>query len=147
MMKKKYSITLLEIMIVIFLIGLIGSVVGVKVKGSMDRGRAFATSQAAKTIENVLLLEVANGVSIDDVVKNPHQYLQRSGMVQDVDKMLKDAWNTPFKIDKKGAHGISVDSKNLEEYEKAHDIAPSKEAQKPEDSFRYSTEDADESSS
>ena len=48
-MQKKRALTLLEIMIVIVLIGIIGSVIGVNMKGSLDAGKAFKsdTSHAA----------------------------------------------------------------------------------------------------
>ena len=41
-MRKKRAITLLEIMIVILLIGLIGGVVSYNLKGTLDKGKAFA---------------------------------------------------------------------------------------------------------
>ena len=44
--KKQYALTLIEIMIVIVLIGLIGSVIGANMKGSLDEGKAFKTKYA-----------------------------------------------------------------------------------------------------
>lgn len=97
MVKKRY-ITLLEIMIVILLIGIITSVVGYNVKGSLEKGKVFKTQQAQTQIRELLLLEVARGTNIEDVVKDPKKYLKESGLVRDIASLLKDGWNEPFEI-------------------------------------------------
>ena len=48
MKKKKRSMTLLEVMIVIFIIGIIGSIVGYNMKGSMEKARAFKRVRGSK---------------------------------------------------------------------------------------------------
>ena len=96
--QKKRPLTLLEIMIVIFLIGLIGSVIGYNVKGSLDEGRSFRSEQGAAQIHDILLLEVAKGNSIDNVISHKEAYLESSGLVKDVKKMLKDGWGEPYEI-------------------------------------------------
>lgn len=118
-MKKKRFITLLEIMIVILLIGIISSVVGYNVKGSLDKGKVFKTEQAQVQIRELLLLETAKGANIDDVVKNPAKYLKESGLSKDVSVLLKDGWNEAFQISAdKSKTDILVTSKNLERYQK-----------------------------
>ncbi len=113
---KKRPITLLEIMIVIFLIGLIGGVVGYNMKGSLDEGRAFKTEQASLRVREILLLEVANGAELDQVVGDSFSCLKNSGLCENPDKLLKDGWNQPFVIKKKGNHDISVVSQKLKDY-------------------------------
>lgn len=115
-MKKKYSLTLLEIMIVIFLIGLIGSVIGYNMKGSLDKGRAFRTEQAAEQIRDILLMEIAKGASADEVISKKEEYLKHSGLVKDPTKLLKDGWGQPFTITKKSDDDIRVVSRRLQEY-------------------------------
>ncbi|MGL5264217.1 MAG: type II secretion system protein [Candidatus Rhabdochlamydia sp.] len=100
-MKKKQALTLLEIMIVIVLIGLIGSVLGFSMKGSLDKGKVFKTERAMQLIEDTLMLEVAKGASIDDVIVNAKTYLENSGMVKNAANILKDGWGVPFKIKEK----------------------------------------------
>lgn len=118
-MRKKRYITLLEIMIVILLIGIITSVVGYNVKGSLDKGKIFKTEQAQMQIKDLLLLEIANGANIDEVVKNPKRYLIDSGLPKDVSELLKDGWGTPFEIKaSKNKSDIVVTSKNLLKYDK-----------------------------
>ena len=119
MMIKKRYITLLEIMIVILLIGIITSVVGYNVKGSLDKGKIFKTKQAQMQIRELLLLEVAKGAKIGEVVKNPEKYLKESGLPKDVSVLLKDGWNDNFEIKAdKNKTDIIVTSKNLKEIEK-----------------------------
>src|SRR3990167_6260687 len=90
--RRKRPLTLLEIMIVIVLIGLIGSVIGFNMKGSLDEGRAFKTRQAKEQIKDILMLEVARGAPIADVVQQKEQYLRNSGLVLKPKSFLRDGW-------------------------------------------------------
>ena len=118
--KKKFALTLIEIMIVIVLIGLIGSVIGANMKGSLDEGRAFKSKYAIDQIKDILMLEVAKGESIDTVVAQKEKYLENSGMVKDVNKMLKDGWGEEFQVSHKGQK-ITVYSKALAAYQAKKD--------------------------
>lgn len=115
--QKKRPLTLLEIMIVIFLIGLIGSVIGYNVKGSLDEGKAFRTEQGAAQIHDILLLEVAKGHDIEQVIANKEAYLESSGLVKDVKKILKDGWGDLYEIYPNRSHtDIMIRSKKLAAY-------------------------------
>jgi type II secretory pathway pseudopilin PulG len=116
--KKKHPLTLLEIMIVVFLIGLIGSVIGVNMKGSLDEGRAFKSEQGANQIRDILLLEIAKGKSADYVVKNCAALLENSGMIKSVEKALKDGWGQPYHISANGNSDITVSSEKLTDYKR-----------------------------
>ncbi len=96
--KKKQTLTLLEIMIVIFLIGIIGSVIGYNMKGSLEEGKAFKTETTKEKLYDILMLEVAKGYSVDEVLKNKEVFLTNSGLVKDPKKLLVDGWNQPFNI-------------------------------------------------
>ncbi len=108
--KKKNPITLLEIMIVIFLIGLIGSVIGYNVKGSLEEGKAFRSEQGVSKIKDILQMEIASGISVEEIVNNPKFYLKRTGLVADAGKLLKDGWGQPYIIKQDGDYDISVKS-------------------------------------
>ena len=137
-MRKKRAITLLEIMIVILLIGLIGGVVSYNLKGTLDKGKAFASSEGAKKLEDILNLEIQNGTkkalelardkSNDrDVVK---ACIVNSGLISDqqVKKFVKDGWNEFFIIKKvKGEEQVLVTSRKYEEYKKTHHAVDSDE--------------------
>lgn len=113
-MKKKQALTLLEIMIVIVLIGLISGVLGFSMKGSLDKGKIFKTERAIQLIEDTLMLEVAKGASITEVIDKAETYLEKSGMVKNTESILKDGWGKSFNIVQKGDQ-IVVTSKRLTE--------------------------------
>jgi general secretion pathway protein G len=122
-MRKKRAITILEIMIAIFLIGIIGGVVGYNLKGSMDKGRAFKTEQAMQRVKEILYLVAGEqNLTVSEVVNDPRQYLIQSGLVKNPDDLLKDGWGGELSIyestekDSKGE--IETHSKNLEKYRK-----------------------------
>lgn len=97
-MKKRY-ITLLEIMIVIFLITLIGGVLGYNMKGSLEKGKAFKTKQAKRQLKDILLLEYAKGEkSLQEIAQNPKEALQNSQIVKKPKDLLQDGWGKEFKI-------------------------------------------------
>lgn len=118
--RKKRPLTLLEIMIVIVLIGLIGSVIGFNMKGSLDQGRAFKTRQAKEQIKDILMLEVARGASISEVIQKKEEYLTNSGLISNSKTFLKDGWGEAFEIKVNGTTGsdIIVSSARLKAYEK-----------------------------
>ena len=115
-MKKKKTFTLLEIMIVIFLIGIIGSVIGYNMKGSLDEGKAFKSKQAMIKIQDLLELEIAKGSEPEVVEDNPAHYLQMSGMVKNGTKMLKDGWGKPIEVSVDTSGEVSVTSDAYDAY-------------------------------
>jgi general secretion pathway protein G len=118
--RQKRTLTLLEIMIVIVLIGLIGSVIGFNMKGSLDEGRAFKTKKAKEQLQDILMLEVARGTPIGDVIKDRKTYLKNSGLVKNPDDLLKDGWGHEFevKIDGRSNEKIMASSEKLKQYER-----------------------------
>lgn len=98
--RKKRSMTLLEIMVVIFIIGIVGAVIGVNMKGSLEQGKAFKSEKGSKQIYEILNLELARGnlnpstLTIDQVI----QSLNASGLVQDASKLMQDGWGRPYHI-------------------------------------------------
>lgn len=131
MRRKKRALTLIEIMIVIVLIGLIGSVIGVNMKGSLDEGRAFKTKQAQEQIADILMLQVAQGgYTLDEAVTKREELLAQSGLVKNAKKFLQDGWGQAFEV-RVGGQGhdkIVVTSAKLKAYEakkiKASNAAP-----------------------
>ncbi len=115
--KKKRALTLIEIMIVIVLIGLIGSVIGVNMKGSLEEGKAFKTRKGIDQITDILMLEVARGASIEDVTHNPETYLENSGLVKNPKTFLKDGWGAQYDIKAGRSGDIIVRSENLKKYD------------------------------
>jgi general secretion pathway protein G len=117
--RKKRTLTLLEIMIVLVLIGLIGSVIGVNMKGSLDEGKAFKTRRAREQIKDILMLEVASrGLSIEDAVAKREVIIKESGLVKDPKSILNDGWGVPFEVTVgSNKNTIKVVSQKLKSYE------------------------------
>lgn len=126
-MKKRHAITLLEIMIVIFLIGLIGGVVGYNMKGSLDRGRSFKTDQQASRIAEVLELEMnTQRLEPKQIEEDPKTTLVNSGLFKgEKEDLLKDGWGQEMvvKWNKKDAKFDVVSERN-ETYKQKHKTNP-----------------------
>jgi general secretion pathway protein G len=121
MKMKKRAITLMEIMIVIFLISLIGGVVGYNMKGSLEKGRAFKTKQAISQLEDIFQLESAKGdKSNQEIANNPKAILEESGLAKNPDELLKDGWNEYFII-KPTNDGFDISSKKYNDYRQKHE--------------------------
>ncbi len=117
-MKKKRPITLLEVMIVIFLIALIGSVVGYNMKGSMDKGRTFKTKQAAEKLRQIVTLEAENAsFPIEQITtEKAKELVEKSGLVTKVDDIILDGWKKPFTVKYvKSRDAIVISSDNYSE--------------------------------
>lgn len=109
-------------MIVIFLIGIISSVIGYNVKGSLEKGKAFKSKQGKEKLEAILNLQTSAGWSVDEICTNESylkECLKDSGMIKDVDKAVKDGWNLPYTF-RTVKDQVVVNSDKLHEYEKAH---------------------------
>lgn len=114
--QKKQAITLLEIMIVIFLIGIIGSVIGYNMKGSLDEGKAFKTRQGKAQVEDIFLLAISEGVPVQEILDDPLECLIRSGLCKNPDQMLRDGWGEVYKFSYDSGVIIAT-SQHLQEFE------------------------------
>lgn len=102
---KKQAMTLLEVMIVIFIIGIIGSVIGYNMRGSMDQGKAFRTKEGISKVYNIILLEMGNhdikklnGASSQKIQERVKQALQESGLIHKPSQYLIDGWKNDLKF-------------------------------------------------
>lgn len=117
-MKRRYF-TLIEMMIVIALIGLIGSVVAYNLKGSLDQGKVFKTEQAISQLSDILWLEISKGASFDDLSGQWTSYVKASPLVKDPNKLLVDGWNQPFTIEVNG-NDFTIRSVRYDQYKAGH---------------------------
>jgi len=101
-MKKKYAMSLLEVMVVIFIIGIIGSVVGYNMRGSLDHGKAFKTKESARKLYEIVVFESLSNNSIPPDTPNPipkdmvRDVLSKSDLVRRPKDLIKDGWGEPF---------------------------------------------------
>jgi general secretion pathway protein G len=101
--KKKRSMTLLEVMIVIFIIGIIGSVIGYNMRGSMDQGKAFKTKEGITKLYNIVHLEMdsaeiapLHGKESSEIQGEVQDALTRSGLVNRPGQYVIDGWKGPL---------------------------------------------------
>ncbi|MGR3973847.1 MAG: type II secretion system protein [Candidatus Rhabdochlamydia sp.] len=103
---QKRSVSLLEMMIVILLIGLIGGVLSYHLKGALEQGKRFKTEEGIKRLQSILELQVVQGFcsaqelegdSSQDIVK---QCLLDSRLIssQNLKTFLLDGWGHPYHI-------------------------------------------------
>lgn len=118
--KRRY-ITLIEIMIVMFLIALITGVLAYNYRGSLDEGKAFKTKAAIEKLETILNLAVsehpeeANSITSDwqNVVRN-------SPLVANVNALLVDGWGSPYQVSVDEQGVVHVESQKYNDYIQSH---------------------------
>lgn len=100
--RKKYSVTLIEIMIVILLIGLISGALVFNMRGSMDKGRVFKSQQNAQRVYDALMMANASGeFDLQDFAdqKKVLAVLNKSPFIKNGDAALVDGWGDQLHIE------------------------------------------------
>lgn len=118
--QKRRHITLIEIMIVMFLIALIAGVITYNTVGSLDEGRAFKTKTGIEKLETILSLKVAeNPEALNDMETKWQEYVTASPLVQNPKALIKDGWGQDYKVTVEGSQ-IKISSEKYETYKKTH---------------------------
>ncbi|WP_213358257.1 type II secretion system protein [Chlamydiifrater phoenicopteri] len=109
----KRSITLIELMVVVSLIGIIGGALAFNMKGSINKGKLFQTEQNCAKVYDILMMEYAlSSDSLEDIVRNKQQIVKESAIGKDSSKLLKDAWGEELVV------RVCNDGEDLEVYSK-----------------------------
>lgn len=123
-MIKKRCITLIEIMIVMFLIAMITGVVAYNYRGSLEEGRAFKTQQGIDKVKTILLLSIADNPSTWDEMRDKWEgYVKSSPLASNPKALVVDGWGEKYKVDPitvEGQKDVQVRSERYEAYLKAH---------------------------
>ncbi len=118
--QKRRHITLIEIMIVMFLIALIAGVITYNTVGSLDEGRAFKTKTGIEKLETILSLKVAeNPEAMNDMETKWQEYVTASPLVQNPKALIKDGWGQDYKVTVEGS-SIKITSEKYDNYKKTH---------------------------
>lgn len=118
--KRRY-ITLIEIMIVMFLIALITGVIAYNYRGSLDEGKAFKTKAAIEKVETILNLKVSeNPDLLNNIQSEWGNVIRNSPLVSNPDALLKDGWGSPFEVYVDDRQVVRVRSPRYEDYAKSH---------------------------
>lgn len=117
---RKKFITLIEIMIVMFLIALITGVLAYNYRGSLEQGKVFKTKAAMEKLETILNLAVAQDPQLlDDIDQESkwHQVLEQSPIVSNPRDLEVDGWGKPYRVEVHDGQ-IKVTSEGLSEQQK-----------------------------
>lgn len=99
MKKKKRPMTILEIMIVIFIIGIVGGVVGYNMKGTIEQGKAFKTKEGIGRLYELFHYEMAtNDRSLQYIQEHWKDIVKNSGFIKNPAKFIKDGWGQEYNI-------------------------------------------------
>lgn len=105
---KRRDMTLVEIMIVMFLIAMITGVIAYNYTGSLEEGKAFKTKAGIEKIKTILALSAADG-NLDQAIENWQIIIKRSPLVQNPDELIKDGWGVEY--------GVGLEDRDGEEKE------------------------------
>lgn len=112
-------VTLIEMMIVMFLIALITGVIAYNYRGSLDEGKIFKTHAGIDKLETILNLEVAKRPELAHDIRNQWEaVVKRSAIVKDPDSLIYDGWGEKYQVDVDNNGNIKVTSAHLDEMER-----------------------------
>lgn len=113
---RRAYITLIEMMIVMFLIALITGVIAYNVKGSLDQGKVFKTKVGMEKVETILNLAIANDPDLGSHIKeNWKAVVKTSPLVQNPDSLIKDGWGNDYDVNYDDGK-VTVRSEAYEKY-------------------------------
>ena len=114
---RRAYITLIEMMIVMFLIALITGVIAYNVKGSLDQGKVFKTKVGIEKIETILNLAIANEPDFANHMDNWKGIVMSSPLVQNGESLVKDGWGNDYNVSYNPTDGkITVSSQAYDNY-------------------------------
>lgn len=114
---RKRMITLIEIMIVMFLIALITGVLAYNYRGSLEEGKVFKTQTAIQKLETILNLAVAQDPSLQEGISENWTQIAESSPIFTTAKDLEyDGWGLKYKVEVNNEGKIEVISEGLNNY-------------------------------
>ena len=121
---KKRHVTLIEMMIVMFLIAMIIGVIAYNYQGSLDEGKAFKTKTGMEKVKTILMLRVSeNQEYLNGIETNWKDYVRQSPLVQNPESLIKDGWGHEYRVgpvNKDGQDEIEIQSQSYNTYLSKH---------------------------
>lgn len=116
---NKRFVTLIEMMIVMFLIALITGVIAYNYRGSLDEGKAFKTKAGIEKLETILNLEASRNPDLYENLDRWQEFIKASPLVSNVQSLTTDGWGAPYRVEVENGK-IVVRSDNYDNYVKTH---------------------------
>lgn len=114
--KKRRFITLVEMMIVMFLIAMITGVIAYNYTGSLEEGKAFKTKNGIEKINTVLDLHLATHPEDREHISTQWQdIVKQSQLVKNAKELMKDGWGGDYQVSVEET-GIKVTSEKYDQY-------------------------------
>ena len=114
---KKQFITLVEMMIVMFLIAMITGVIAYNYTGSLEEGKAFTTKAGINKIHDVLGLYYASHPDKLESVETEWQgILKQSNLVKNANELTKDGWGNTYEVNLDNETEIVITSAKYKAY-------------------------------
>jgi general secretion pathway protein G len=114
---KKRCITLVEMMIVMFLIAMITGVIAYNYTGSLEEGKAFKTKAGIEKINTVLDLYLAsNPDERENIPTAWKQILSASQLVKNSRELEKDGWGIEYLVSLDANNDIQIVSQKYNTY-------------------------------
>src|SRR5689334_2899931 len=97
---KRQFLTLIEMMIVMFIIALITGGLAYRYVGSLDESRAFKTKVAIDRVSGILNLKAADDPSFLERARGEWQeVISTSPLVANPNDLVRDGWGQAFQVD------------------------------------------------
>jgi general secretion pathway protein G len=93
----KRFITLVEMMIVMFLIAMITGVIAYNYTGSLEEGKAFKTKAGMEKIKTILALDAAAS-DLDNIGDSWKSIIANSPLVQNPKELMNDGWGVEYVV-------------------------------------------------
>jgi general secretion pathway protein G len=113
---KKRFMTLVEMMIVMFLIAMITGVIAYNYTGSLDEGKAFKTQAGMEKIRTVLDLYAASHPNEDNIEGQWQTIVANSPLVKNAAELTKDGWGGEYQVSRKDGGEFEVTSAKMQAY-------------------------------
>lgn len=117
---KKRFITLVEMMIVMFLIAMITGVIAYNYTGSLEEGKAFKTKHGIDKIQTILDLHLASHPEERDHIETRWRgIVERSQLVKNSKELLRDGWGFDYQvaIANDSSNNLEITSQKYNEYQ------------------------------
>ena len=117
-MFKRRFITLVEMMIVMFLIAMITGVIAYNYTGSLEEGKAFKTKAGIEKIHTVLDLHLATHPEERDNIESKwREIVENSQLVKNAKDLMKDGWGMDYQVSKDNNGEIEIKSEKYNAYQ------------------------------